>query len=196
VVDYSAHIVHFYMFENDMLEHTSDAALAIEDKESEENEKPKPKGKTTLCIDGIFRFAHPLATARMHEVMVEMAPNVMLGGASTLLGISILGFASSEIFRTFFRMMLATNVFGLLHGLILVPVLLSFYVPSFLTAKEAAEEAKEAAEEEAASEAKGALENKGAAPASPSSHGSPRSASLKKVDGSSKPGDEAYPYDV
>jgi len=85
--------------------------------------------------------------------MVEMAPNVMLGGTSTLLGIMVLSFATSEIFRTFFRMMLATNILGLLHGMILTPVLLSFYVPKFLfeesSEKEALEKlALEAAEKE------------------------------------------------
>lgn len=159
VVDYAAHIVHFYLFQNPDLE-VKDAGKArgtresggedgeegVDVDEKDDVEISAARKKDTViqrvemkskqnkggCMAGVFRFASPLAHARMEIVMVEMAPNVMLGGTSTLLGIMVLSFATSEIFRTFFRMMLATNILGLLHGMILTPVLLSFYVPKFL----------------------------------------------------------------
>ena len=46
-------------------------------------------------------------------------------GSSTFVGILVTAFASSEIFRIFFKMMFSIVALSLLHGLVFLPVLLA-----------------------------------------------------------------------
>jgi len=62
---------------------------------------------------------------RLSVAMKTMGKSVFMGGITTLLGIIPLAFASCEIFRIFFKMFFSIIVFGLLHGLVLGPTLLS-----------------------------------------------------------------------
>ncbi|XP_048779158.1 patched domain-containing protein 3-like [Ostrea edulis] len=54
---------------------------------------------------------------------------------STLLGISVFGFANSYIFKTFGKLMFLVIFFGLAHSVILIPVVLSFVGPLNTTKK-------------------------------------------------------------
>jgi len=61
----------------------------------------------------------------------EVGTSIISGGISTLLGLCVLAFPQSEPFLIFFKMLFAIVLFGLLHGLILFPVVLSL-IPTVL----------------------------------------------------------------
>jgi len=88
-----------------------------------------------LVVDYSAHLMHSFLTAqgtreeRVTKAMTKMGSSISLGGFTTFIGIAPLGLASSEIFRTFFRMFLGIIGYGLLHGLILLPVLLSIFGP-------------------------------------------------------------------
>jgi Niemann-Pick C1 protein len=66
---------------------------------------------------------------RVRTVLHTMGQSIMLGGFSTFLGVLPLSFSSSEIFRTFFVTFIGIIVFGVGHGLIFTPVVLSLIGP-------------------------------------------------------------------
>ena len=61
--------------------------------------------------------------------MYALGLPIVQGAISTILGVIGLALAPSYIFLTFFKMVLLVIVLGALHGLILLPVLLSFLGP-------------------------------------------------------------------
>ncbi|CAM9737467.1 unnamed protein product [Ectocarpus sp. 13 AM-2016] len=62
---------------------------------------------------------------RIAEALGEIGPSVIVGAATTFLGIMPLAFASNVIFRVFFKMFLVIISFGFFHGVVSIPVMLS-----------------------------------------------------------------------
>ncbi|CAM9500189.1 unnamed protein product [Phaeothamnion confervicola] len=65
----------------------------------------------------------------LHRVQLglgEIGPSVLLGGATTLLGVIPMGFAGNEIFRSFFRVFLCIVLYGLFFGLVVAPILITW----------------------------------------------------------------------
>ncbi|KAM6282069.1 patched domain-containing protein 3-like [Porphyrio hochstetteri] len=52
---------------------------------------------------------------------------VLQGAVSTVLGVVVLAAAKTYIFRTFFKIMFLVILFGALHGLVFIPVFLTFF---------------------------------------------------------------------
>ncbi|CAM9391119.1 unnamed protein product [Ectocarpus sp. 12 AP-2014] len=77
--------------------------------------------------------------ARIAEALGEIGPSVMVGAATTFLGIMPLAFANNVIFRVFFKMFLVIISFGFYHGVVFIPVLLSM-LPDRLVSHSAREE--------------------------------------------------------
>lgn len=68
----------------------------------------------------------PSRDQRVLETLVLMGNPVFHGAVSSILGILMLGFSESYIFRVFFKMMCLVMVFALMHSVIFLPVILSF----------------------------------------------------------------------
>lgn len=66
---------------------------------------------------------------RVRESLYALGLPIMQGAISTVLGVSALILAGSYIFMVFFKMIFLVIVFGALHGMILLPVLLSLFGP-------------------------------------------------------------------
>ncbi len=56
---------------------------------------------------------------------------IFQGAISTILGVSVLGIIDSYLITVFFRMISLVIIFGMVHALIFLPVLLSVLMPLF-----------------------------------------------------------------
>jgi len=63
-------------------------------------------------------------------VMENIAPAVLNGGFSSLLALSLLVTSRSHVFVSFFKIFFMICVFGLFHGLVLLPVVLCMIGPT------------------------------------------------------------------
>jgi Niemann-Pick C1 protein len=66
---------------------------------------------------------------RVLKSLTSIGSSVLLGGLSTFLGVLMLAFSTSEVFRTVFRALVGLVVLGCGYGLILLPVVLSMIGP-------------------------------------------------------------------
>ncbi|XP_032847187.2 patched domain-containing protein 3 [Tyto alba] len=67
------------------------------------------------------------ANERASEALSLLGYPVLQGAVSTILGVVVLAAAKTYIFRTFFKIMFLVILFGALHGLIFIPVFLTFF---------------------------------------------------------------------
>ncbi|XP_074689498.1 patched domain-containing protein 3 isoform X2 [Strix aluco] len=67
------------------------------------------------------------ANKRAVEVLSLLGYPVLQGAVSTILGVVVLAAAKTYIFRTFFKIMFLVILFGALHGLVFIPVFLTFF---------------------------------------------------------------------
>jgi len=80
------------------------------------------------CVHIGHAFTHSYGKTpndRLVEAIKMMGTSVLKGGFTTFLGTVVLGFASSDAFRSFFKMLFFTVLFGVLHGLVALPVFLA-----------------------------------------------------------------------
>ena len=78
-----------------------------------------------LCVDYSVHVAHAYTVSGSGVAAVRsIGPAVVQGGLSSLLALVTTAASHSHIFRTFFRVFSLTVLFGLWHGLLLLPVLL------------------------------------------------------------------------
>ena len=89
-----------------------------------------------LCVDYSAHIAHGFMTEtgtrgeRMKNTMIKIGPAVLNGGLSTFIAFVLLAGSKSKVFFTFFKIFFLVVWFGLYHGLIFLPVLLSIIGPA------------------------------------------------------------------
>ncbi|XP_076246094.1 patched domain-containing protein 3 isoform X2 [Calliopsis andreniformis] len=96
-----------------------------------------------LCVDYAAHVAHAFVhaasetgdadrTKRAHVAVRYIGAAVAYGAGSTLLALSMMLFSESYVFHSFLRIFVLVIVFGLWHGLFLLPVILSTVGPRSL----------------------------------------------------------------
>ncbi|XP_035775946.1 NPC1-like intracellular cholesterol transporter 1 [Anopheles albimanus] len=90
-----------------------------------------------LCVDYAAHIGHTFLTinkgdrdSRSLETVLHIGAAVFYGGGSTILSLSILSGSQAYTYRTFFKIFLLVIAFGLFHGTILLPVILSLIGPA------------------------------------------------------------------
>ena len=89
-----------------------------------------------LCVDYAVHIAHAFIRSegtrqqRSCRAVTYIGGAVTNGGLTTFLALFFCSFSSAHVFQTFFKVFCLTVVFGLFHGLVLLPSVLSVIGPS------------------------------------------------------------------
>lgn len=89
-----------------------------------------------LCVDYAAHIGHTFLTisqgnrtSRALNTVLHIGAAVLYGGGSTILALSVLSNSEAYTYRSFFRIFFLVIVFGLFHGVVLLPVILSVVGP-------------------------------------------------------------------
>lgn len=89
-----------------------------------------------LTVDYSAHIAHAFMSSRLgskvdraRDALVRIGPAVFHGGFSTFLAFVALAGSNSYVFLSFFKVLFLVVLFGLFHGLVLLPVILSLVGP-------------------------------------------------------------------
>uniref|UniRef100_A0A8C3WU00 Patched domain-containing protein 3 n=1 Tax=Catagonus wagneri TaxID=51154 RepID=A0A8C3WU00_9CETA len=91
-----------------------------------------------ICIGFSFDFSahisyafvsssNPSVNQKTIEALYLLGHPMLQSAVSTIIGVCVLSAAKAYIFRTFFKIMFLVMVFGAAHGLIFIPVFLTFF---------------------------------------------------------------------
>ncbi|KAF2346973.1 Protein patched/dispatched [Trinorchestia longiramus] len=89
-----------------------------------------------LCVDYAAHVGHVFMTcggsrdARARHTLARIGPAVLNGGFSTFMAFCFLAYSDSHVFKTFFKVFFGVCLYGLFHGLVFLPVLLSLIGPN------------------------------------------------------------------
>ena len=89
-----------------------------------------------LCVDYSVHIAHAYLRSegsreqRASRAVTYIGGAVSNGGFTTFLALFFCSFSSAHVFQTFFKVFSLTVIFGLFHGLVLLPTALSIIGPS------------------------------------------------------------------
>ncbi|XP_073728788.1 LOW QUALITY PROTEIN: patched domain-containing protein 3-like [Misgurnus anguillicaudatus] len=67
------------------------------------------------------------ANERVTDAVTKLGYPIIQGAVSTIAGVVVLSAAKSYLFRTFFKIMFLVILFGAVHGIIFIPVFLTFF---------------------------------------------------------------------
>lgn len=87
-----------------------------------------------FSVDFSAHISYSFASSRKSDVnekamdaLARLGYPILQGGLSTVLGVVMLCMSGSYIFRTFFKIVFLVITFGLLHGLVFIPVFLTLF---------------------------------------------------------------------
>nr|CAH7737017.1 unnamed protein product [Callosobruchus chinensis] len=89
-----------------------------------------------LCVDYATHVGHTFLTIREGtrrdrsiRTVSSIGSAVLYGGLSTFIGVSMMSLSTAYTFQSFFKIFFLVIIFGLFHGVVLLPVILSLVGP-------------------------------------------------------------------